>query len=136
MTVEPDVDTGLDAGPDEFDLDLRLGELAAWHPGHPTHLLGGAPLVDAQSDGNCLPTGGRGWGPTCNTQNNTCPQTCAGRDTCPNTACNTCQATCAGHQTCPQTNCATCANTCGNTCAFTCGRCNTNSCQGGNCQPP
>ena len=93
---------------DEFDLDLRLGELAAWHPRHP--------MADAQTDGaGCLPTDGRGGG-TCNTQDNTCPGTCAGHDTCPHTACDTCQATCAGHHTCD----ATCNHTdCGATCNHT-----------------
>jgi hypothetical protein len=113
------VDAGVNEfGVDEFDLDLRLGELAAWHPGHPTHLLVGGLLVDAQSDGNCLPTGGQGAGGTCNTQNNTCPGTCAGLNTCPNTDCNTCPHTECGN-TCPRTDCGnTCADTaCGQTCA-------------------
>ncbi|SNS15027.1 hypothetical protein SAMN04488107_1618 [Geodermatophilus saharensis] len=131
-----EIDTRFDVGPesegsvgeDEFDLDLRLGELAG-RPGHPMQPFGGAPLFgapleDAQTDGaGCLPTGGKGEGGTCGTQNNTCPGTCAGRNTCPATACNTCAATCAGHNTCPATQCGqTCGNTCPRTDCNTCPR--------------
>ena len=124
---------------DDFDLDLRLGELDSWYTGIPLH--------DAQSDGNCLPTGGQGFGGTCNTDNNTCSPTCAGLNTCPHTNCGqTCQATCAGQNTCPHTQCATCRATCGNkaTCPRTdCGNCgatfaNTHchSCAGPICPEP
>jgi hypothetical protein len=127
---------------DDFDLDLRLGELDAWYGGQP-----GIPLYDAQSDGNCLPTGGQGAGGTCNTQNNTCPATCAGLGTCPHTQCGpTCQATCAGLNTCPRTQCRTCAATCGDkaTCPRTdCGACGPTfaqthcpSCRGPVCHEP
>jgi hypothetical protein len=99
--------------PDEFDLDLRVGELAAWWSGT------GGLLVDAQTDGVCVPTGGRGAGTTCDTLNDTCGNTCAGRDTCPHTQCGA---------TCPQTGCGPTCNTCprtacGNTCPVTdCGQ--------------
>lgn len=87
---------------DEFDLDLRVGELSA--QGGLSWL--GTPFA-AQTDPPCpLPTGGQGAGTTCNTHDNTCPGTCAGLNTCPNT--------------CPQTNCATCQ-----TCATDCGTCAT-----------
>ncbi|TQM61955.1 hypothetical protein FBY41_1977 [Humibacillus xanthopallidus] len=88
---------------DEFDLDLQLGEL--------TRLLSphwlGMPFA-AQTDAPCdVPTGGRGAGTTCNTQDNTCAATCAGLNTCPNTQCgNTCAATCHTCQTeCHQATC-------------------------------
>jgi hypothetical protein len=96
---------------DEFDLDLRLGELSAY--GGLSWL--GMPFA-AQTDAPCdRPTGGRGAGTTCNTGDNTCPATCAGLDTCPNTQCQTCQ-TCATCQTC-RTRCDTCPWTrCDNVC--------------------
>lgn len=111
---------------DDFDLDLRLGELSAH---------GGLSWLDvpfaAQTDPQCvLPTGGQGAGTTCNTQDNTCPATCAGLDTCPNTQCQTCQ-TCHGCptqvNTCPHTDCDTCvecdtANQHVNTCQDNCHR--------------
>jgi hypothetical protein len=100
---------------DEFDLDLRLGEHGRWL---------GMPL-GAQSDvQGCLPTGGGGAGTTCDTNNPTCPGTCAGLATCPNTQCNTCGATVCVN-TCPNTQC----NTCGATvCAATCPRTECNTC--------
>jgi hypothetical protein len=74
---------------DEFDLDIRVGELAglmasSWRP------------MNAQTDPvGCLPTAGVGAeGGTCNTENNTCA-TCAGQNTCA-----TCVATCLGRNTC------------------------------------
>lgn len=100
---------------DEFDLDVRVGDLVGW-----TDPLW-SPL-DAQTDpAGCQPTGGAGAeGGTCNTNDNTCAGTCAGRNTCPNTQCgNTCANTCPN--TCPNTCANTCANTCPNTCAATCG---------------
>jgi hypothetical protein len=89
---------------DEFDLDLRLGELSTWGTTPATW----NPL-DAQTDGaGCLPTGGKGAeGGTCDTDDATCADTCAGRDTCPATQC--------GH-TCADT----CPRTCGETCPRTC----------------
>ena len=117
--AEPDLD--------EFDLDLRLGELTVW---------GTAPStwnpLDAQTDpAGCVPTGGKGAeGGTCDTDDPTCPGTCAGRDTCPATQCGaTCAHTCG--DTCPHT----CADTCAHTCDCTdfCGtefntHCNTCRC--------
>ena len=96
---------------DEFDLDLQLGELTSFG----SHRWLGMPFA-AQTDTPCpLPTGGRGAGTTCNTQDNTCVATCAGLNTCPHTQCgNTCGNTC-GH-TCADTCVATCEDTCGNTC--------------------
>ena len=96
VPLEPDLD--------EFDLDLRLGELSTW---------GTAPgtwnPLDAQTDpAGCVPTGGEGAeGGTCDTDDATCAGTCAGRGTCPVTECGH---TCA--DTCPRT----CADTCPNTC--------------------
>jgi hypothetical protein len=96
MSVEPDLD--------EFDLDLRLGELSVW---------GTAPStwnpLDAQTDpAGCVPTGGKGAeGGTCDTGDATCAGTCGGRNTCPATECgNTCA------DTCPRTCGGTCPNTC------------------------
>jgi hypothetical protein len=87
---------------DEFDLDLRLGELSDVRYG----AIAMMPR-DAQTDlQGCMPTGGGGAGTTCNTNDNTCPATCAGLNTCPNTCQNTCQ------DTCPNT----CEDTCGDTC--------------------
>lgn len=80
---------------DEFDLDLRLGELNGWWLGMP---------LAAQTDAPCpLPTGGRGAGGTCDTHDNTCPETCADLASCPHTDCGA---------TCPRTEC-------GHTCACT-----------------
>ena len=76
VPLEPDLD--------EFDLDLRLGELSTW---------GTAPgtwnPLDAQTDpARCVPTGGEGAeGGTCDTDDATCAGTCAGRGTCPVTEC-------------------------------------------------
>ncbi len=90
---------------DEFDLDLRLGELSA----HGGLSWLGVPFA-AQTDPQCaLPTGGQGAGTTCDTHDNTCPPTCAGLDTCPNTQCQTCHTQC---DTCPPTHCDTCGGTC------------------------
>jgi hypothetical protein len=102
----------LDPDLDEFDLDLRLGELSTW---------GAAPAtwnpLDAQTDGGgCVPTGGKGAEGTCDTNAATCAGTCAGRDTCPATQCGD---TCA--DTCPRT----CADTCPRTCVETCRACPT-----------
>jgi hypothetical protein len=97
---------------DEFDLDLRLGELTT--RGH-LHWLG-TPL-GAQTDPQCeLPTGGKGAGTTCNTNDPTCHATCDGLGTCPQTQCgNTCANTC-----------HTCATECGqHTCACTDAGCHT-----------
>lgn len=92
---------------DEFDLDLRLGELTSRRYRSP---------FDAQTDPGCLPTGGRGAGTTCNTEDDTCAGTCDGLDTCPHTQCG---GTCA--PTCPPTCGPTCgeAHTCADTCPFT-----------------
>jgi len=111
---------------DEFDLDLRLGELSA--RGGLSWL--GTPFA-AQTDPQCqVPTGGQGAGTTCNTQDNTCPATCAGLDTCPHTQCQTCQ-TCATHcDTCPATQCATC-----HTCDCQTANAHVNTCQD-NCHTP
>jgi len=88
---------------DEFDLDLRLGELSA----HGGLSWLGTPFA-AQTDPQCnVPTGGQGAGTTCDTHDNTCPPTCAGLNTCPNTQCQTCQ-TCQTCDTCPNTHCDTC----------------------------
>jgi hypothetical protein len=104
---------------DEFDLDLRLGELSTW---------GTAPAtwnpLDAQTDGaGCLPTRGEGAeGGTCDTHEATCPGTCGGHHTCPATQCgHTCAETCPGtcdcqtRHPCP-TELGTHCNTCGPGC--------------------
>jgi hypothetical protein len=118
----------LDPDVDEFDLDLRLGELSTW---------GTVPAtwnpLDAQTDpGGCVPTARQGAeGGTCNTEEQTCVGTCAGRDTCPRTGCGD---TCGN--TCPDT----CPDTCRRTCEDTCAPCPTelgthcNTCRPG-CQP-
>jgi len=109
----PDIDI---IEPDEWDLDVRLGELGTVSCGCGEH-----DLIDL------VPTGAEGG--TCNTQNNTCPGTCAGHGTCPHTQCGTCGGTC--RATCGGT-CRTCEDfTCGGTCANT--HCFT--CRGG-CQEP
>jgi hypothetical protein len=72
---------------DEFDLDIRWGELDP------------AGLWDAY-----LPTAREAPGETCDTHAATCPNTC--QATCPNTC----------HATCPATCRATCQETCGRTC--------------------
>jgi hypothetical protein len=95
--------------PDEFDLDIRWGELG-----------------EAGSWNAYLPTARDVPGETCDTHAATCPDTCHG--TCPETCPATCRATCANtcHDTCHETCHATCgaADTCGATCAgthcFTC----------------
>jgi hypothetical protein len=80
---------------DEFDLDLRLGELGRW--------WGTAGVLDpraAKTDpDDCVPTGGAGaeGGGTCDTDD-TCPGTCQGRDTC--RTCDTlCGTQCNTHST-------------------------------------
>jgi hypothetical protein len=81
--------------PDEFDLDIRWGELdrtGSW---------------DAY-----LPTAREAPGETCDTHAATCPNTC--HATCPNTCQGTCPATC--QATCPNTCHATCQGTCARTC--------------------
>jgi hypothetical protein len=91
--------------PDEFDLDVRWGELDR-----------------GAADFGYLPTAREQPGETCDTHAATCPATCHG--TCPPTCAATCAATC--HSTCAETCRATCAefDTCGPTCAgthcFTC----------------
>jgi|HubBroStandDraft_2_1064218.scaffolds.fasta_scaffold883466_2 hypothetical protein len=91
--------------PDEFDLDVRWGELDR-----------------GAADFGYLPTAREQPGETCDTHAATCPATCHG--TCPATCAATCAATC--HSTCAETCRATCAefDTCGPTCAgthcFTC----------------
>jgi hypothetical protein len=100
---------GLDLLDDEFDLDVRLGELT-----YGTRFI----PFDAQTDPVGLPTAGLGAGETCNTQNNTCPITCAGHNTCPETQCATCPETCP--ETCPDTCVVSCFGTCDNTCPETC----------------
>ena len=98
---------------DEFDLDLRLGELSGWWLGMP---------LAAQTDAPCpLPTGGRGAGGTCDTHDNTCAGTCACLASCPHTDCGA---------TCPHTDCgATCQHTdCGATCPQTDCGCHTDFC--------
>lgn len=101
---------------DEFDLDIRWGELDS---------CGGWQLY--------LPTAGEVPGETCDTHAGTCPATCQGTcaATCHATCQNTCQNTC--HATCADTCHATCADidSCGATCAGT--HCFT--CRSG-CQPP
>jgi hypothetical protein len=78
--------------PDEFDLDIRWGE-----------------LDQAGTWVSYLPTAREVPGETCDTHAATCPNTCQA----------TCQATC--HATCPATCHATCEDTC-HTCEFdTCG---------------
>jgi hypothetical protein len=88
--------------PDEFDLDVRLGELHAG--GWEAH----------------LPTAREVPGETCDTHAATCPNTCPNtcRATCQGTCPNTCRATCPNtcHATCQATCQATCHNTCGHTC--------------------
>jgi hypothetical protein len=108
---------------DEFDLDVRLGELNA----HGGLSWLGIPFA-AQTDPQCvLPTGGQGAGTTCNTQDNTCPATCAELNTCPNTCpqthCQTCQTCPTQCNTCPQTDCQTCD-------------CHTNNQHVNTCRPP
>jgi hypothetical protein len=123
---------------DEFDIDLRLGELGSGGA-HRPHLFPVGAQTDPQA---CLPTGGPGAGGTCNTQDQTCQGTCAGLNSCPQTHCGaTCPNTCV--QTCPATCVNTCRETCRQTCLATCGAtCNCtnlgthcNTC-GHNCQPP
>ncbi len=111
---------------DEFDLDLRLGELADHTR---VHWLG-TPLA-AQTDPQCeLPTGGKGAGTTCDTNDNTCGATCAGLDTCPHTQCG---------NTCPPTQCNTCPPTC-QTCNTECDQatcdCHTNNPHVNTCHHP
>jgi hypothetical protein len=85
---------------DEFDLDIRWGE------------LGREGLWSAY-----LPTAREVPGETCDTHAATCPDTCHG--TCPDTCHGTCHATC--QKTCgPTCDSATCAGTCVNTHCFTC----------------
>jgi hypothetical protein len=98
----------LQNSPDEFDLDIRWGELdqaGAWV--------------------SYLPTANEVPGETCDTHAATCPATC--QATCPDTCRATCQFTCP--DTCGGT-CAgddTCLATCANTRCFTCPQ---------NCVPP
>lgn len=110
---------------DEFDLDLRLGELA-----RPPGVTWLATPFDAQTDNPCpMPTGGRGAGTTCDTHDNTCAGTCDGLNTCPNTHCgNTCAATC------PATQCNTC-HTC-DTCPATHCDCDTFNAHVNTCRSP
>ena len=87
---------------DEFDLDIRWGELG-----------------QADSWVSYLPTAGeKPGGETCDTHGATCPATC--QPTCPATCQPTCPATC--HATCPATCHATCPATCHATCRDTCAR--------------
>ena len=85
---------------DEFDLDVRWGE-----------------LDQAGTLTGYLPTVGEQPGETCDTHAATCPATC--HATCPATCQATCPATC--HATCADTCHATCAefDSCGGTCAGT-----------------
>jgi hypothetical protein len=112
----------LQDAPDEFDLDIRWGELD--HAGSWTSYLPTArefPPGETTCDTNAA---------TCpDTCHATCPATCAA--TCPDTCHATCQDTC--HRTCPDTCGRTCAeiDSCGGTCAQT--HCFT--CRGG-CVPP
>ncbi|WP_139306904.1 hypothetical protein [Modestobacter sp. DSM 44400] len=99
-----------DAGPaDDFDLDLRWGELTSGD---------GVELY--------LPTGRDVPGETCDTHNPTCPDTC--HATCPATCVNTCPDTC--RNTCANT----CRNTCGNTCRVTCANTCAHTCRDDFCQ--
>jgi hypothetical protein len=90
-----------DAEPaDDFDLDLRWGELTSGD---------GIELY--------LPTAREIPGETCDTHNATCPNTC--HATCPATCANTCPDTC--RNTCAATCRPTCRATCARTCRETCG---------------
>ncbi len=94
------------ADPDEWDLDVRLGELGTVLCGCGDHNLA-----------DFAPTRGGG---TCDTSNDTCPNTCAG-PTCADTCAATCPDTCGA--TCPDT-CQACGPTdfgsCNSTHCFTC----------------
>jgi hypothetical protein len=126
---------------DEFDIDLRLGELR----GPPRqsafdkpHAVQAGPEIPTEEDtlaGTCPETCGATCA-TCDTcEGGTCEGTCVG-DTCQGT-CETCFGTCAG-ETCLGT-CATCEGTCatcrGDTCDFTCaGVTCEGTCEGATCQ--
>jgi hypothetical protein len=101
------------AEPDEWDLDVRLGELGTVLCGCGDHELF-----------QFVPTGG---GATCNTQNDTCPATCKGATCTP-----TCTPTC--HATCPDTCRQTCDH-CGPTDFPTCNNTHCNTCRSG-CRIP
>ena len=92
---------------DEFDLDIRWGE------------LGPAGSWDAY-----LPTAREAPGETCDSNAATCPNTC--HATCPATCPNTC------HATCPDTCRATCPDTCARTCDEI-GSCGAGTCAGTHC---
>lgn len=117
---------------DEFDLDLRVGELRGSAGAH-----AGVGAQAAQTDAaGCVPTGGEG---TCDTGDPTCPNTCD-NPTCPNTCPNTCRPTCPN--TCPNTCRPTCRNTCDGftcdgevTCAGTCNNTHCFTCRPG-CERP
>jgi hypothetical protein len=102
--------------PDEFDLDVRWGELDR-----------------AVADFGYLPTAREQPGETCDTHAATCPATCHG--TCPATCPATCAATC--HNTCHDTCAATCHATCADfdTCGATCAGTHCFTCRSG-CRTP
>jgi hypothetical protein len=98
----PAISELLEEPPDEFDLDIRWGE------------LGPAACWDAY-----LPTAREAPGETCDSNAATCPDTC--HATCPDTCRATCQDTCArtcdeigscGAGTCAGTHCFTCRSGC------------------------
>jgi hypothetical protein len=126
----------VDAAPalPELDLDLRLGELGTRPQLAVVGPVGENPLPH-------LPTQNLNPHENCNTQNNTCHDTCDQHrtcpdtqcDTCPDTQCNTCPVTC-DDDTCPDTQCNTCPVTCDDdTCPDT--QCNTcpATCMGDTC---
>jgi hypothetical protein len=116
---------------DEFDLDLRLGELHTptatadrpaqeGAPGWETGAAEDAPQPRAETEDSCFGTCGEGTCQTCDTCNTcggeTCEGTCFGE---------TCEGTCEG---------VTCTGTCeGATCDVTCEGITCETCQGDTC---